>query len=79
MKETKILLYIHSIEMDPIGEIHKSSFPAILILDPIRPIGLNIPLTNSRQIPETSTKLKDFCKLFLLTFELLRQNADQWY
>ena len=65
--------------MDPIGEIHKSSFPAILILDPIRPIGLNIPLTNSRQIPETSTKLKDFCKLFLLTFELLRQNADQWY
>ena len=65
--------------MGPIGEIHKRSFPAILILNPPKPIGKNIPLTNSRQNPETSTKLKDFCKLFLLTFELLRQNADQWY
>ena len=68
-----------SIEKDLKGEIHKSSFAAILVFDPLKPIGQNIPLTNSRQNPETSTKLKDFCKLFLLTFELLRQNADQWY
>ena len=56
MKEAKILLYIVQ-KKDLKGEIHKSSFPAILFLDPPKPIGQNIPLTNSRQIPVSSTFL----------------------